>query len=218
MIHAMKSTRKYVSPLRREQARATRERILQAYFEEVGERGTTNVSVPSVAERAGVSVRSVYHHFPSKDDLIAVSSEWVGKKLFGDSGEPVPPQSPGELYELMRETMPKMAAQAPVFRAIMASGFRDESAAERAEYRRKLIAGALAPAIGDLEAADQRRLVALGVLFFSHDGVSRLVDAGELSPEDAAITAAWALEALVDRARRSGQIVRTNTKRDKKSR
>ncbi len=49
----------------------TRERILQAANELFYARGFYRVSVDSIAEAAGVTKRTVYYHFNSKDDIIA---------------------------------------------------------------------------------------------------------------------------------------------------
>jgi len=47
----------------------TRDAILDAFLELVHRENAVNISVPAVAEEAGVSVRTVYRYFPSKDDL-----------------------------------------------------------------------------------------------------------------------------------------------------
>ena len=47
-----------------------RERIVRACFDLHGERGTVATTMKQIAERAGVSVGSVYHHFPTYNDAI----------------------------------------------------------------------------------------------------------------------------------------------------
>lgn len=56
---------------RAEAAEETRRRIVEATFELHGERGIADTSMTDIAERAGVSVGTVYHHFPSYPDAIA---------------------------------------------------------------------------------------------------------------------------------------------------
>jgi AcrR family transcriptional regulator len=60
-------------PTRRTEARkaATRERIVAAALDQVGEGGYASASVQSVAARAGVAVGTLYRHFPSKAELFA---------------------------------------------------------------------------------------------------------------------------------------------------
>jgi AcrR family transcriptional regulator len=60
-------------PTQRTEARraATRERIVAAALEQVGDGGYASAGVQAVAARAGVAVGTVYRHFPSKGDLFA---------------------------------------------------------------------------------------------------------------------------------------------------
>lgn len=52
-------------------ARSTRDRILDAANQLFYDQGIRAVSVDKIAERAGLTKRSLYYHFRSKDDLIA---------------------------------------------------------------------------------------------------------------------------------------------------
>jgi AcrR family transcriptional regulator len=60
-------------PTERTEARraATRERIVAAALEQVGDGGYASAGLQAVAARAGVAVGTVYRHFPSKGDLFA---------------------------------------------------------------------------------------------------------------------------------------------------
>jgi len=62
--------RNYRQSKRGETADETRRRIVQACFDLHGEQGLVATSMKQIAERAGVSVGSVYHHFPTYDDAI----------------------------------------------------------------------------------------------------------------------------------------------------
>ena len=48
----------------------TREKIVRATFDLHGEQGIAATSMKQIAARAGVSVGSVYHHFPTYEDAI----------------------------------------------------------------------------------------------------------------------------------------------------
>ena len=69
--------------LRDQHHQLTRELILRSVAEqlEVGE--VSDITVPEVARAAGVSVRTVYRHFPTREELLAGASEWIGDRLFG---------------------------------------------------------------------------------------------------------------------------------------
>lgn len=53
----------------------TKGRILRAAYELFYRQGFSRVSVDAIAERAGVTKRTIYYHFASKDDVIAAVME-----------------------------------------------------------------------------------------------------------------------------------------------
>src|SRR5215216_737500 len=57
------ATRTYNSPLRAEQMEQTRERILEAAAEQLLEEGLEELSLPRAAQRARVSVPTIYRDF-----------------------------------------------------------------------------------------------------------------------------------------------------------
>lgn len=62
--------RTYRQAKRGEAADETRRRIVQATFDLHAEQGIAGTTMKQIAERAGVSVGSVYHHFPTYDAAI----------------------------------------------------------------------------------------------------------------------------------------------------
>ncbi len=62
--------RAYRQSRRGETAEETRRRIVQACFDLHAEQGLVATTMKQIAARAGVSVGSVYHHFPTYDDAI----------------------------------------------------------------------------------------------------------------------------------------------------
>jgi len=54
-----------------EKKRKTRQRIVEAAYESFWRSGYTRTSVDGVAARAGITKRTLYAHFRSKDDLLA---------------------------------------------------------------------------------------------------------------------------------------------------
>jgi AcrR family transcriptional regulator len=65
-----------------ERGRASRERILDAAVEVIGEEGLRSTTLDSVCRRAGVPKTSIYWHFDSKDGLLAalverVAADWT---------------------------------------------------------------------------------------------------------------------------------------------
>jgi AcrR family transcriptional regulator len=63
------------APTRKERAAATRERILAAAYEAFVESGFQATTMPSIAERAGVAVQTVYFVFHTKAELLRAVSD-----------------------------------------------------------------------------------------------------------------------------------------------
>jgi len=78
--------RAYRQARRGDAAEETRRRIVQAIFDLHGEQGIAATTMKQIAERAGVSVGSVYHHFPTYDDAIGA----CGAHAFSHAPPPTP--------------------------------------------------------------------------------------------------------------------------------
>lgn len=91
--------RRYRSPLRAEQSRQTRARILTAARDLLLAQGYAATTIPSIAAAAGVSAQTVYNAFPNKPAL--VKAVW-DVTLVGDD-EPVPFAERPEVRSLLAE-------------------------------------------------------------------------------------------------------------------
>jgi len=69
--------RAYSSALRARQAADTRDLIIAAVGEQLAAGGIDDLSVERVAARAGVSPRTVYRHFPTREALLDSVGAWV---------------------------------------------------------------------------------------------------------------------------------------------
>ena len=81
MAEPVKSSRTPDYPRRRERARATRKRVLEAARELFIERGYVATTIDAIAERADVSPETVYSTFGNKRSLL---SELVDVSIAGD--------------------------------------------------------------------------------------------------------------------------------------
>lgn len=71
--------RKYASPLRERQAEQTRDAILDALVDLLGDRPVDEVTTKEVAHAAGVSERTVYRHFPDRWALVeSLTTRFMG--------------------------------------------------------------------------------------------------------------------------------------------
>src|SRR5215207_7587227 len=72
--------------LRTRQRDDTRRAILHAFNELLDEGNPVTVSVPAVAARAGVSVRTLYRYFANKDELMEAGGLWFDEAARGAVG------------------------------------------------------------------------------------------------------------------------------------
>jgi len=95
-------SRSYRSPLRTEQARATRRRIVDAGRDLFVERGYGPTTIDAIAERAEVSRKTVFTSVGGKAAVLKLAFDWA---LAGDD-EPVAIADRPEVRQLMTEPDP----------------------------------------------------------------------------------------------------------------
>jgi AcrR family transcriptional regulator len=201
------SRRTYESPTRKAHAEATRKAILQALIDLIVDEGPATISIPLVAKRAEVSVRTVYHYFPTKEALFDALTEAMPTMVATPDGAvPVTPGSPSELVAAMPSIYRYLDANRRVFRALSVSELGGTVAASRRPERLERMDTALEPLADRLGADDLRRLRAAVGLIASFDAFDALTDTWGLSVDEAADVAAWAVRTLCDRARRTGEV------------
>lgn len=73
--------------LRQQQTSLTRDLILDALADLIVERGVQDFSIQQVADQAGVSHRTVYRHYPSREALLDALAEWLDDKFRAELGD-----------------------------------------------------------------------------------------------------------------------------------
>ena len=109
-------TRAYHSPLRESQAAATRERIVDACVT-LMHRGA-DLTYAAVAGTAGVQERTVYRHFPRKEDLEAALWDWIVAHL---THADFTARTEEQLVAAMRESFAGFDTDAPLIQAMLHS-------------------------------------------------------------------------------------------------
>lgn len=93
----MKTTRKYTMGARARAVEETRTRILQAMISLAGERHFAEITLDTVADRAGVSVQTVLRQFGSRDGLVAEAAGVAAAQILDERRTP-----PGDVPSAMR--------------------------------------------------------------------------------------------------------------------
>lgn len=188
--------RPYRLKRRAEGAEETRRRLVQATFELHGEQGISATTMKQIADRAGVGVGTVYHHFPTLDDTIMACGQMVmamcpapTEAIF--AGVPTMKERLARLARALFDHLDKVEfdmARAESGRLPILRGFVGEEQAHRIELAR----AALAP------FAIDRDLIGVAAALLDV-GVYRALQSAGLSLDQAAETIADVIHARLTR-------------------
>jgi AcrR family transcriptional regulator len=188
------STREYRSQLREEHAEETRGRILDAAVR-VMARGLASVSIPAVAREAGVSVPTIYRHFPTKGDLLAAVYPHIVRRA--GLRELTPPRSVDDLRDGVRTYFERTDSFDDLARAAMASPAAEES--RRISMPDRLAAfRQLAESIEpELAEVDRERIARLLVILTGSSALRMWRDHLGSSVDEAADDVEWLVRAAI---------------------
>lgn len=178
----------------------TRRAILEAMADVIVAADGIGFSVQTVANRAGVSHRTVYNHFPTREALCEAFSDYVDELLLASSDLPKAPtmSSLAALPALVDDLYRVLALRDRYVRAsvMLMIGNRRPMKAWRHRTRatEKLIARELSPRT----PLTPRQVAATVRMFASSIGWHLLTEQCGLSTEEAAAASAWATRALLD--------------------
>lgn len=189
----MKQSRNYKSDLREAQAKATRDRILDALVEVLAE-GVDVFSIPAVAERAGVSVGTVYRHFGDKAGLLKALIPHAGRRT-GVEVESIP-ESMEEVDEIVHKVFRHFESTDDLMRAAFATrigrDLRVQGSSERLELLRKTFHN-VEP---ELETEQLDHLAKLALILTTSEAFQQWTDRLGLSPDEAADEVMWAIRTV----------------------
>lgn len=194
--------RQYRSPTRAAQARQTREDILDALMELLEDQPAEDITVREIAAVANISPATVYNHFPDREALIEGLNARIGSKM-GMNEPPLPDQ-----LEDMGAVVRLMFSQAELFPAeIRASAllrsdppYTDRFTADRTDGILRLVEEGLP----DLDEQGWSAITGLIRLIGSMQAWLRFREESGITGERSGSIVAWAIDTLVDAARREG--------------
>jgi AcrR family transcriptional regulator len=202
--------------LREKQLVETRKAILEAVAAEMADTGLTGFSIQGVADRAGVTHRTVYNHFPTREALNDAFAEYVEQVLNerGLGGEErgvgvdALPAITGHMHRSIGDNAAYLQAYVMMTIATgkAARVFRDRS--KRMEKRIDQELGPFEPGVAKLVTSAVR-------LFMSSAGWFLLSQHHGLSPAEAGRMSEWAVKTLLAAARR-GNLPQRPDKRKRK--
>jgi len=189
--------RAYSSSIRDAQLEQTRALLLDTARNLLLEAGPEALTLPKLAQAAGVSVPTVYRHFPTIDDLFRAFLDWLRPRL-GMDPERLQATAAEQLPALPLENYPRYEAEAAVLRPLMDSrefnrvrvaSMRDRARNARARIRPQ------APGWSDTQL---EALSGVAWVFASPHMWRWLRDTWGLENDEAAQAASWATRTLLD--------------------
>jgi len=183
----------YLSPLRQQYAAQTRERILDAAIDALNGSETDQLTIAGVAKAAGVTERTVYRHFATREDLLRA----VWPRMQARMGMTGFPETVAALIAAPERIFPRFAAEEGGVRASMASEAGREIRRAANPERQKAFLACVREAQPELDAATRRRRAAVIQLIGSAHGWAAMKDYWGFSPEEAGRAAAEAIALLL---------------------
>jgi AcrR family transcriptional regulator len=197
----MNEARAYDSPLRAEQLEQTRGRILEAAVDLLADDGLQDLTIPLVADRARVSVRTVYRHFPTKEALLDAIVGLIDS-VFGVSPFPA---RPDELPSLGPRLFARFDEVEGIVRAVSASEAGRSVTRQTRSKRIESLRRTLAPLLKGRTPEERRRIVAAVYAIHSTRTWQLLRDYFGFDGEEAGEAVAWLMEAALERLEREAQ-------------
>lgn len=173
------------------QKAATRRRIIEAVTALVAEEHPAAVSVPAVADRAGVGVATVYRYFPTKEALLDAAA-------YGAVRSPASRMPDGfdQVADSLRSAWGELAGNLPLVRNQFASPLGRELRRRRWDAKHAALRAAARREGIDPVGEPGRRLIGLVDVLTASTALLELHDKEGNPVDDAADWCAWAVETL----------------------
>jgi AcrR family transcriptional regulator len=191
--------------LREQHAELTRELILRALAELLQNERAGEFSMADVARNAGVSLRTVYRHFPTREELLAAATDWIDARIFGD----VPfDETVEDLPKLFRYACEQWKEHPRLARAMALSQAGQSGRADRRVERLARIHGALAEVTNELPHEEKRKAVAVLAYLENVLAWVTMRDATGLESGEVEEAVEWAMRTLIEDLRRRNHAAR----------
>jgi len=189
------------SRLRERQAAVIREAILDAVAARLGRDDPDDVAMPQVAADAGVSVRTLYRYFPTREAMF----DAVGDHVVARLGLPRQIVSADDIAQVFLESARRGAQSPQLVRAMLWTRLGRQARSAYLRRRVESIMAALAEVTSNLPPAEAGRRAAAIVYLASLPAWITVTEECGLSAEDARLGIAWAIETLVATLRQENE-------------
>ena len=196
----------------------TRWAILDALAAVIAETGGLGFSVQQVAERAGVTHRTVYNHFPTRDALNDALAAHVEEVMARDGLRELPAASSASLVPMITYAYAAFQSHEVLSRAYVMLMLASRRPARVSRRRTSAFEAVIARDTSPPAPLTSRGLTAAVRMFLSTTGWHILTEQMRLSPAEAATTATWAAQTLLDAASRPASVAARKIRKRRGSR
>src|SRR3954447_11758229 len=185
--------------LRSQHAAVTRTRILSAVAELLEEGDAEEPTMPDVAAASGVSLRTIYRYYATREELLEAAGRWIGDELLRHPY----PVTLDEVADRFEEGAADLDQHPRLVRAMALSQLGRRVRGYRRRERLEALARALRDELPGLPEDELRRAEA--VLAYLHNilAYTTLREENDLSGEEIGKAIGWAVRALVEDLRHS---------------
>jgi len=188
-------------------AAATRERILAAVAGLLEEGELQELTVPAVAEASGVSLRTIYRYYPTREELVEAAGRWIGDELLQHPY----PRDLDEVADLFQVGCREFDERPGLVRSMALSQLGQRVRSYRHRERLEAIRRALHEELEGINEQELRRAEA--VLGYLHNmlAYTTLREENELTGEEIGEAIGWAIRTLVEDLRKRDHQTRRPT-------
>jgi len=192
--------------LRERQAGVVSDAILDALVDRLEAEDPEDVSLPQIAVDAGVSIRTLYRHFPSREALF----EAAGPRIVQRVGLPTGlAGGADDIAASFLRASGALSRHPKLARSLLLSSLGRLARGGHRRQRVRDIMDAVGEVTDHLEPIEARRRSAVVAYLCSAAAFVTVAEEAELEVDDARIAVAWAITALIDLMRRENQQARS---------
>jgi AcrR family transcriptional regulator len=207
---------RYHSPLRSRQKEQTRDLILNAVDAILRGAPVSEVTIAAVARQADITERTIYRHFPTREDLL--DAVWRRALHAVTGGQDQQAETLEEILDLTRGAYESFEADAGIVRALIAAPEGVDASKQPAEVRLEMLREAYAGLLGGIPEDEVNAVVTATHVLSGASAWSHLRDYCGLDGAEGGKAAALAIELIVEGAKARASAARGWPQQSKKPR
>jgi AcrR family transcriptional regulator len=183
--------------LRQRQGEQVRASVLEAAVAALEDKPVDDLAMADVAERAGISLRTLYRYFPDRSALLHAA----GEHLYGSLGVPFDIAGPDEISSSFLDAARRLSTRPNLTRALVQTTAGRVARSTARAHRVHAIRVALKPLTDHLDAHTARAASAVIAHLCSAASWVAISDESDLDDTEAQQAVAWAIDTLIQALR-----------------